>query len=360
MDFADSMWELLDSECAAEQAEQKTWHTNDRCTECGSDQLEMIDAHCTYTCRNCGSTRTLLNDTTVEWSQNKTHRMTNRVHSSSSIATGNPKLTRLNNWNGGNYRLRTLASNQEYIEKLCAKHDVDVRTIHSAQTLYKLTTEIKHAKNDNKTKIYRGNNRKSVMAACLFFGSKLDRVNLTHKHVCRIFDISEPDLSKGKKIFMNDLRKDPNNAPIVYQLQVSNPMNYIETIGRMLERRGLAFPQEAASYCETLIRKIAELYITSEHHDDSVACACVRYALQRLGYTVSAKLLGELRDISEITIVRIYENIQKFEAILEDEALFQEFLRFRDMNIQLTLKVIERDEAAAAEPPTGRRDCQEE
>lgn len=345
MDFADSMWELMDSECSAEAVEEKTWQTIDVCEDCGSDQLEMVDAHCTYACRKCGSTRTLPNDVTVEWNQNRTNRMTNRVHSASSIATGNRRMKQMNNWNGGNYRLRTLNLNQEYIEKLCAKHDVDLRTIHSAQTLYKLTTEIKHAKNDGKTKIYRGNNRKSVMAACLFFGSKLDRVNLTHKHVCRIFDISEPDLSKGKKIFMNDLRRDPNNAPIVYQLQVSNPMNYIETIGRMLQSRGLPFPQETPRHCETLIRKISELYITSEHHDDSVACACVRYTLERLGHKVSTKLLGELRDISEITIVRIYENIAKFQTILEDEALFAEFLQFRDAHIKLALRVIERDEA---------------
>lgn len=375
MDFADSMWEILDSERAEEQPPSSHLDSKadsasdprygsasdprygsgasdpprngqcfDVCEACGSGEIIMSDAHCTYTCTDCGHTKIMLNDTTVDWSQNKTNRMTSNVQSASHIISGNRKMNQLNNWNGGSYKMRTLASNQEYIEKMCKKFDIDLRTIHSAKTLYKLTTEIKHAKNDNKTKIYRGNNRKSVMAACLYFGSKLDKVNLTHKQVCRIFEISEPDLSKGKKIFMNDLRKDQNNAQIVYQLQVSNPMNYIDTITKLLKKSGAVFTQEHHRYCESLIKKLAELYITSEHHDDSVASACIKYTFHKFGIKISSKLLGEIRDISEITIVRIFDAIMRYNRILNDEQLFKEFMEFRNLNIQLSLHLIEKDE----------------
>lgn len=344
MDFAESMWELLDEAREEDAVETKIQRTDDVCEACGSGRVEMVDAHCTFSCMDCGHTKIRLNDTTVEWSQSKFNRMTSNVHSSSQIMSSNRKMNKLNNWNGGNYKMRTLANNQAFIEQMCSKHDIDVRTIHSAKTLYKLTTEIKHAKSNFKTKIYRGNNRKSVMAACLFFGSKLDKVNLTHKQVCRIFDISEPDLSKGKKIFMNDLRKDENNAPIVYELQVSNPMKYIETIAKLLQKREIEVTQEMIRYCEKLIRKMSELYITSEHHDDSVACAAIRYTFYKFDRTLSSKLLSEIRDISEITIVRIYDSIMHFDRIINDDALFDEFIQFRNLNIQLSLLRIQKDE----------------
>ena len=152
------------------------------CPDC--DNCNIIDdqmrGRCI--CGNCGRELFEYFDSSIEMSNwdekndsDRCAQQTNYFLPQSSLGTniggGNSKLKRLHTWSQMPYEERSLYDVIQEIETKCRKENIPKAVIDNAKNLYKKFTEQKNK--DGKKIIIRGDNRKSLIAACVLEGAKM-------------------------------------------------------------------------------------------------------------------------------------------------------------------------------------------
>ena len=172
--------------------------TKKTCPDCGDRNIIDDQMRGKCVCGNCGREIMEYFDSSIEMSnwdeKNDSDRCAQQTNFflpqaslGTSIGGGNSKLKRLHIWSQMPYEERSLYDVLQEIETKCRKENIPKSVIDNARNLYKKFTEQKN-KNGKKI-IIRGDNRKSLIAACVFVYIYVNQCKCSYKtqgslHIC--------------------------------------------------------------------------------------------------------------------------------------------------------------------------------
>lgn len=166
--------------------------TSNVCPKC---KLEYSMNYNSYICKSCGLETSWIDETVVNFSSEKDHNTSNNSYMTFNFVGKNSYryqrsfLKTCSNYasfrrNTNNKELNN--SNYQYEGKKIPK------------TSIKLAVELFSTIKDNKN-VYRGNGKKGVLGACLFYACVMDNITKTPREIANIMGIEERFLSTGDR-----------------------------------------------------------------------------------------------------------------------------------------------------------------
>ena len=187
------------------------------CISCKSSNLVLdYDQHY-YVCEDCGVVNnSFLNDNPL-FSKEDTNGNnsasygcpSNYFFPKSSLGTkissrGYNKISILQRQGQMPYKEKSLMEELTKIQNKCKKYNITQTIIDSAKILYKKINDSKHTKGarQGKSRIMRCINRKSMIAACVFYACKLQKEPRSPKEIADIYSLEIKHVNRGcrKKI----------------------------------------------------------------------------------------------------------------------------------------------------------------
>lgn len=289
------------------------------CPDCGDRNIidDQMRGRCI--CGNCGMELFEYFDSSVEMSNwdekndsDRCAQQSNHFLPQSSLGTsiggGNSKLKRLHIWSQMPYEERSLYDVLLEIETKCRKENIPKSVIDNAKNLYKKFTEQKNK--DGKKIIIRGDNRKSLIAACVLEGAKMQKLPRSHKEIAKIFDLKVKHITSGcRKLF------EVMDYNIYDCIQSSKPEDFIDRFKGKL-RLG-----EYTDLTKKIIRNIVKLDIATDHQPPSIAASAVMLIYQIYEIDYSIQNLSKIFDISDVTISKTFKKIVPYRKYITNDNL---------------------------------------
>jgi transcription initiation factor TFIIIB Brf1 subunit/transcription initiation factor TFIIB len=333
----DEIWSLLDKcidEDYVNSPQNKSIHYNITfCKNCKNNNMIMDTNKSKYTCLECGIENGELFDMRPEWNNfeensNENYRCgvaTNPFLPKSSIGTviggsGYSRLRLLQNWNQMPYKERSLSDVLQQLEKNLKKFKITKVIIDNAKILYKNISEIKHkiGPNIGKNIIIRGINRSALIAACAFYGAKLQGVPRSTKEISDIFDLKLTQVTRGCRKFLELM----NYQNYELNLNTTHPYDFIERYGYKLKLN-----KEQIDLAIKITINIYKLEIASDHQPTSLAAGSLLLISNIYNLNIQKKNISEIFGISEVTIIKTYKKIFQYKNILINDKLANAVLK---------------------------------
>jgi transcription initiation factor TFIIIB Brf1 subunit/transcription initiation factor TFIIB len=296
------------------------------CENCkGQDTMFEDYSNGILVCKECGQVNDNIMDSNPEWrnydgssSKARCSSTTNPMLPKSSLGTSiggysRSKVKTLHEWDSMPYDERSLHIVLREIKNRCQKNNILKCIEDDAKIMYKFVSECRHKTGSNKGKkfIIRGANRRSLIAACVFFACRKKGYTRSPKEIAKIFELNFTDTTKGLKTFTRllKLRNDINMS-----LGKSTSEDFVPRFCRDLniKKKYIAIAQQIA-------RNIDSLNIASKHTPISIASGSIMLMIEMNGLTITKKALSEKFDVSEVTISKSYKTIEKYRDILIDD-----------------------------------------
>ena len=221
------------------------------------------------------------------------------VGTSISYRGSNPrmyKLRRYQQWNGMPYKERSLLKVFEEITRKCVDNDIPPIIIHEAHSLYKIVSS---------TKISRGSNRCGIIAACVYFSSKINRVPRSTNEIADIFDISIPVMTKGCKKFQEIMQM---NKVDINRINDTSTISIDDFIERFCSKLDLSEEDIIEIKNISLMAQIQNLI--NENTPPSMAAGCIYLYIKTNYLSINKKQISEICKISEVTINKCFKKLE--------------------------------------------------
>jgi transcription initiation factor TFIIIB Brf1 subunit/transcription initiation factor TFIIB len=300
---------------------------NSICGECDSTNLMEDMEQNILVCTDCGQIVDSLTSKSMSYQQNcnedaKSTFQTNCHLPQSSLATkivGRSRISRLNDWSAMPYKERSLYDVMKQIQYRCQKANILKCIEDDALIMYKNVSECKHISGKNKGKfiIIRGKNRRSLIAACVFFACKRNGKTRSPKEIAEIFDLKYTDITKGRKTYMK-LMKQKN---ISLDMKSSSPEHFVTRYCRLL-KINKKYTEEALHLCAN----IRKLNIASEHTPLSVATGIIMLVVETNKLSITKREIAEEFDVSEVTINKTFKKLKPYREILTNDQYTERLL----------------------------------
>jgi transcription initiation factor TFIIIB Brf1 subunit/transcription initiation factor TFIIB len=211
------------------------------------------------------------------------------------------------------YKERSLSDTLQNIEHICKKSNILKCVIDNAKILYKQISEQKYISgNKIKNIIIRGNNRKGIMSACLYYGSKLQGYPISIKEIGNLFNIKIKSVTKGCRKFMELMKQ---NNLISTMLSIT-PKDYIERFCNKLKLN-----REQIEKIYKIAINVTQLYLASNHQPTSISAGSIMIYAYIYKINIPKKMISELFEISIVTIDKIFKKIFPFRKIIISDEL---------------------------------------
>jgi transcription initiation factor TFIIIB Brf1 subunit/transcription initiation factor TFIIB len=207
------------------------------------------------------------------------------------------------------YREKSLLEVLERIQSKCKKYSVSQTIIDSAKILYKKVSDSKHVRGKRKGKnmIMRCINRRSMIAACVFYACKMQKEPRSPKEIADIYDLEIKHVHRGCRKILDYI--DLNST--FYQIRNSQAADFIERLSKKLD-----FDKKFIEIAKDVCNNIHKLDIASTHEPPSVAAGCILLVANTYNLSISKKQISEIFDISDVTISKTYRKIYPFYKII--------------------------------------------
>ena len=211
------------------------------------------------------------------------------------------------------YKERSLYRICNKITNLCKQAGIPNIIIERAKDFYNTIRDINTC---------RGDNRDSIIAACVYFACKDEKVPRSTKEIANIFDIDLHDMTKGNKYF-RDIWRLANNRRNHDNIHMdsSNPIDYIER------------------YCSDLhvdeyVKHIAEyIAIKSMFHNyvednttPSIAAGSIYIACFITEQNILKKQVAESCKTSEVTISKCFKKLYPYLKDILPQSIYSNYL----------------------------------
>lgn len=340
----DELWNMLDDFASqnhittnniqtTQQSNTENNNDNDKdeekkqvCKLCNSSNILFDSNNAVYICEDCGCEITGIFECKPEWTnfEDNTHETsrcgvaTNYFFPKSSTSTilsgqGFYKLKMLQLWDQIPYKERSLSEVLNTMERKLKKYKITKSIIDNAKILYKNLSEIKHIDGINKGKpiIIRGYNRRGLIAACAFYGAKLQESPRSTKEIADIFDLEEKQVTKGCRRFLELL-----NYEAIYKFYASKAGDYIK-----INAYKLNLLKPHIELALKITNNIHKLDIASDHQPTSVAAGSILLVSDLKNIKLQKSKISEIFQISEVTIMKTYKKILPFTKFLINDVL---------------------------------------
>lgn len=289
-------------------------------------------------CIGCGSVVSDIYDSNPEWKQypcdggretvarcsNATNFFLPQSSLGTTIACSNKsKIKMLNNWGAMPYKERSLHYVLVEIQDKCREAGILKCIEDDAKILYKNISESKYPTGQNKGKdvIIRGTNRKSLIAACIFYACKRGGKTRSPKEIARLFGLKYRDITKGCKTFIKLMKY----RKLQYDVQISSAEHFITRYCRELH-----IGNDYIAQTLQIAKNINKLNIVSMHTPFSIAIGSIMLVIDINNIDISKKTIAKQFNISEVTVMKTFKQIEKYRNIIVNDHLTDKLTKLID------------------------------
>ena len=278
-------------------------------------------------CTNCGEVFRTIFDQNPEWKQydddDKAGARCNQVFNvllpQSSLGTSiagyaHSRPKRLHGWVPMPYKERSLNNEFKVIHEICQKAGILKCVEDDTKIMYKIASECKHqtGAKAGKQVITRGVNRKSIVAACLFFACMRKGVTRTSKEIASMWGISESDMNKGRRNLQKLFKIKDKAKKAMINTETSKPEHFIRRYCNAMKIKN--------QYIEDALKiaiNVEKLNLASNHTPCSSAAASILLMaeINELDH-INKKKLSVQFEISDSTIFKTYKEIEPYKHVL--------------------------------------------
>ncbi|ADO67263.1 putative transcription initiation factor TFIIB [Cafeteria roenbergensis virus] len=294
----------------------------DKCNFCNTSNFDNIDNK--LICNDCGSViREILNSNAQFEDSNKGGssygcpssfffpqsalgcKVKSRVFS---------KIANLQRQGQMPYKEKSLMDVVDSIQDKCNKYKITQKIIDTAKILYKHISECKHSKGKRKGKsiIMRCINRRSLIAACVYYACKLENIPRSPKEISDIYDLEVKHVNRGCRKFLDYV----DITTYFNKIKACQSSNFIARYSNELNLANDVL-ESAQEICEN----IHKLDIASNHEPPSVAAASILLICNYLKKDVYKKNISNIFGISDVTISKTYRRIFPYHKIIMDNEI---------------------------------------
>lgn len=285
------------------------------CINCELNTIQNIKGE--LICSNCGFFSGVNIDTGAEWryygsedskssDPNRCGMPTNSLLPQFSLGSVIPfsrnesstmkKIRNYALWNNGNYKERALYNVFSDMEIRAKNAGISSCIIEVAKHMYKQISE---------TKISRGDNRKGIIASCIFIAcKKFDKCARSNKEIAEIFKIESTNMTKGFKKF-NEIMlmvEKKNNYNNDYSISES-----LDFINRFCSNLNLE--EDTTQLCKYVCKKIEEYDLVSENTPTSKAAGTIYLVSYIFNLNISKSDISNTCLTSEVTISKCFSKL---------------------------------------------------
>ena len=212
------------------------------------------------------------------------------------------KIKMLQQWNSMPYSERSLYKVFENIQSVCKANNLPEKISNTAKSLYSIIS---------KTKISRGNNRKGIIAACVYYACKECHVPRSINELAHMFSIQSTVMTKGCKNYTEIMRMSKMNRERIFQI---NPVSLYDFIDRFSSK--LLLSEEETKKIHQ-IAKLCEINnMINDNTPPSMASGCIYMYCKLKGNKITKKDISDICKISEVTINKCYKKLELNQEIL--------------------------------------------
>lgn len=293
------------------------------CSSCKSDKLVVDNLKGYLVCQDCAVINQEFLDENPEFAKedenngNNSSRYgcpSNYFFPKSALGTkiaskGYSKISALQRQGQMPYREKSLLEVLERIQTKCKKYNITQSIIDSAKILYKKVSDSKHIRGKRKGKnmIMRCINRRSMIAACVFYACKMQREPRSPKEIADIYELELKHVHRGCRRILDYV--DLNST--FYQIRSSQSVDFIERLAKRLD-----MDRKYIDIAKDVCNNIHKLDIASTHEPPSVAAGCILLVVNTYNLSLTKKEISEIFDISDVTISKTYRKIYPYYKII--------------------------------------------
>jgi len=213
------------------------------------------------------------------------------------------KINMLQQWNSMPYAERSLYKVFDHIQRTCKTNDLPEKICMTAKSLYSIIA---------KTKISRGNNRKGIIAACVYHACKECDVPRSINELAHMFSIESKIMTKGCKNYTEIIRMSTIEKKRIFQITEVNLYDFIDRFSSKLalsenERKII---HKVALICETE-------KIISDNTPPSMASGCIYLYCKIKNNKITKKDISDICKISEVTINKCFKKLESNKIIYD-------------------------------------------
>jgi transcription initiation factor TFIIB len=222
------------------------------------------------------------------------------------------RIEKYQRWNSMPYKERSLYQVFTTIQTKCDDNNLPAIISRTAKSLYTLIAC---------EKISRGNNRKGIIAACVFNACKECTVPRSSNEIAKIFDIDTKIMTKGIKKYTEIMRLNKKNLERITSIKSINIDDFIDRFSHKLN-----LVDKDIIGINTIVDQCKLFMIDKDNTPPAMAAGCIYLYIKLLNLDISKKNIANISQISEVTINKCYKKIINDENI----KLYLENLGFND------------------------------
>ena len=225
------------------------------------------------------------------------------------------RLKQINSWNSAPYVERSRKIVFDQINEHGRLWGLTNNILSYSCYLYSEFNNIQLESQDSK--LSRGNNRRGVMAACLYYACKKFNVTRQPEEIAKICQLDISSVNKGIKLFYN-VTKHSHLIDFDQDLQ-QRSLKHLDLFKRYC--LGLKIPYKYRQALVKLFTKIAHLHILSKNTPKSMISATIYYGCVVLGLdnTYSKSIIATICNVSSLTLSRAYNKLIGHNAVILDD-----------------------------------------
>lgn len=292
------------------------------CASCHGCNLVTDETQDCDVCMNCGLVNTIyLNKNPIYNKDANDNKMnasygcpTNYFFPKSALGTkikckGYNRISALQRQGQMPYKEKSLMEELFKIQDKCKQYNITQSIIDTAKILYKKVNDSKHLKGIRKGKcrIMRCINRKSMIAACVFYASKLQGEPRSPKEIADIYSLEIKHVNKGYRKFQDYI--DINELQ-----QYNTSSKSTDFIKRFASK--LDMDERHITIATEISTNINKLDLASTHEPPSVAAGCLLLVVNMYNLNINKKQISDVFGISDVTISKTYRRISPFHKII--------------------------------------------
>lgn len=206
------------------------------------------------------------------------------------------RMVQYNTWHQMPYKERSLYKICCKIATCCKIHGLPTIIIERSKEFYNIIREVN---------ISRGDNRDGIIAACVYFACKDEKVPRSSKEIANYFKIKLQDMTRGIKKFRESWRLAKNENDTL-EITSSNPIDFIERYCS-----NLPITTNIKHIAEFVAIKSIFLNIVSDNTAPSIAAGSIYLTCYITNQSITKKMVANACKTSEVTISKCFKKLNE-------------------------------------------------
>tara|TARA_B110001469_G_scaffold122901_2_gene134180 strand:+ start:2185 stop:3483 length:1299 start_codon:yes stop_codon:yes gene_type:complete len=218
------------------------------------------------------------------------------------------KIRNYNTWIGSCYREKSLYNVFETMTIRAKSKGIPGCIIEDAKYKYKIISE---------AKISRGENRKGIIASCIYEACKENNSTRSTKEIAEIFRISSTSMTKGFKKYNEIMQTIDTVKKRVKEENISEPLDFINRFCSNLN-----LEHEILDVCKNVCKQIEKYDLVSENTPTSKAAGSIYLVSYLFNLDLNKRDISTVCMTSEVTISKCFTKlIEYYIYLLPNEIL---------------------------------------